>query len=55
MKTIGTIFSWIAAKLDVFFSAGAVAQAVDNGRTPKPVDLRILGIDPRAFSSVGHG
>ncbi len=55
MTIIGTIFSWIAAGAERFYSAGAVAVAVENGARPKPADLRALGIDPRAFATVGRG
>jgi hypothetical protein len=36
-------------------SASAIAAAVDSGRTPRPADLRRLGMDPHAFTSMGHG
>jgi hypothetical protein len=36
-------------------SAGAVAAAVEAHRRPRAADLRRLGIDPAAFTSIGHG
>jgi hypothetical protein len=36
-------------------SAIAVSAAVESRRTPEPHHLRRLGIDPRAFLSIGHG
>ena len=39
----------------LYFSAGAVVRAIKVDRDPRPDDLRRLGIDPRAFLSLGHG
>jgi hypothetical protein len=41
--------------LDVLTSARQVAAAVEVRRTPREADLRRLGIDPAAFTSIGHG
>ena len=34
---------------------GRVAAAIENSRRPRTVDLRRLGIDPQAFTSIGLG
>jgi hypothetical protein len=39
----------------VFVSATRVAAAVENHRRPQVSDLRRLGIDPHAFTTLGHG
>jgi hypothetical protein len=36
-------------------SASAIAAAVESGRTPRLADLRRFGMDPQAFTSMGHG
>ncbi len=49
------IIERIAAFFVAVASAGAVTAAVEAGRRPADADLRALGIDPRAFSSIGIG
>lgn len=41
--------------LAIMGAAGRVANACENNRAPRAADLRALGIDPRAFTSIGHG
>jgi len=46
-------FSAIREFLDFFGSAVAVSRAVEAKRAPRASDLRRLGIDPKAFDSIG--
>lgn len=55
MTIIGTTFDRIVAGFAMLRSANAVTGAVAAGRQPAPQDLLALGIDPRAFSTIGHG
>jgi hypothetical protein len=48
LSRIGNLFATIG-------SAVAVASAVENRSRPRASDLRQLGIEPRAFTSIGHG
>jgi hypothetical protein len=41
--------------LAAFASATRVAGAIESRRRPDPHDLRRLGIDPQAFTSIGIG
>ena len=52
MTIIETTFDRIVAGFAMLRSANAVTGA---GRQPAPQDLLALGIDPRAFSTIGHG
>lgn len=45
----------VMAVLGVLQSAVAASAAVRNGRRPEAHDLVRLGIDPAAFTSLGHG
>lgn len=36
-------------------AASRVASDTENHRKPSHADLRALGIDPKAFTSIGHG
>lgn len=38
--------------IDIVGAAISVSSAVEVRRTPKPSDLRTLGIDPKSFPSV---
>jgi hypothetical protein len=49
------IIERIAAFFVKLASAGAVTAAVEARRRPADADLRALGIDPRAFSTIGMG
>lgn len=55
MTTIETIIARIGAAFADLQAAAVAAQAVESGRTPLDADLRRLGIDPQAFSTIGHG
>jgi hypothetical protein len=45
----------LKSSLAVFVSATRVASAVENRRRPQASDLRRLGMDPHAFTTIGHG
>ncbi len=47
-------FSAIGEFLDLFGSAVAVSNAVENRRQPASRDLRNLGIDPAEFRKMGR-
>lgn len=49
------VFASIAETLRTVRSASHVAAALEGHRQPDPKHLRRLGIDPRAFLSMGHG
>jgi hypothetical protein len=55
MTRKGTFFDRIAGVLATLGSAIRATRAVSAGRTPAAVDLERLGMDPRAFLSMGHG
>ena len=55
MTIIDAIFNRIASGIELINSAAAVSHALETGHAPKAIDLRALGIDPRAFSTIGHG
>jgi hypothetical protein len=48
VRRIGRVFGLIG-------SASRVAGAIRGDRSPQPRDLVRLGIDPAAFTSMGHG
>lgn len=47
------LFARLGSFVDVFGSAVATASAVEAGRQPRARDLKVLGIDPGAFRSIG--
>lgn len=49
------IVNRISDALGTVRSASHVAAALEAHRQPDPAHLRRLGIDPRAFMSMGHG
>lgn len=55
MTVIDALLNRLAAGIARIASAFAVQWAVDAGDEPRAVDLRTLGIDPRAFTSLSHG
>jgi hypothetical protein len=55
MTTIRTMATWLVEGLKRLQSAGAISAAVEARRVPRTRDLQRLGIDPRAFTSIGHG
>jgi hypothetical protein len=50
-----TLFSRLRGAAETLASATRVAAAVEARRKPPVSDLRRLGIDPHAFTSIGHG
>jgi hypothetical protein len=48
-----SLFARLGMVVDVFGSAVAASSAVQGGRVPRTSDLRTLGIDPKAFRSIG--
>lgn len=55
MTFFETVLHRIAAGFAMLRSAAAASAAVESGDRPAVVDLQMLGIDPRAFASIGHG
>jgi hypothetical protein len=55
MKRLNDLFRRIAAGFDAIGSARRAASAVRSGRKPFRSDLVRLGINPHAFTSMGHG
>lgn len=49
------VLAGIADTLRTVRSASHVAAALEGHRRPDPEHLRRLGMDPRAFLSMGHG
>jgi hypothetical protein len=49
-----SLFARIGSAVDMLGSAVAAASAVQSGRVPQSRHLRMLGIDPAAFPSVGR-
>ncbi len=50
-----TVLARFRSSLATFAAATRVAAAIENSRRPRTVDLRRLGIDPQAFTSIGLG
>ena len=48
-------YNRVSRALGTVFTASAVVAAIQADRKPKSSDLVRLGIDPRAFTSIGHG
>lgn len=55
MKTIATAAARFAASFALLRAAARAAGAVEAGRKPRDLDLRALGIDPRAFAGLAQG
>lgn len=49
------VYSRVSRALGTAFTASAVVAAIQSDQKPKSSDLVRLGIDPRAFMSIGHG
>jgi hypothetical protein len=45
--------SRIGRAFAIFGAAVSASAAVENGRRPRKRDLNTLGIDPKAFDSIG--
>ncbi len=54
MRYVQSLFAQIGEFLAILQSAGAAAAAVRGGRQPAARDLKILGIDPAGFKTIGH-
>ena len=52
---INRILAGISNTIGTVRSASHVAAALEAHRRPDPKHLRRLGIDPKAFMSLGHG
>jgi hypothetical protein len=50
-----TVLARFRSSLATYAAASRVAAAVESYRRPRETDLRRLGIDPHAFTSIGHG
>jgi hypothetical protein len=55
MTIINRFVASIAQWARTWSSARSVVAAIESRRTPHAVDMRRLGIEPRAFLSIGHG
>jgi hypothetical protein len=55
MTSSDTFFRRVADVYATLGSATRAARATQAGRSPAAVDLERLGIDPRAFLTMGHG
>ena len=55
MSSVRSVFGRVRSALELFGSAVRVAQAVQSDARPDPRDLRRCGIDPMAFTTIGHG
>lgn len=53
--TINRLVSRISHAFGQVRSAGHVVAAIQANRQPSPEHVRRLGMDPRAFLSIGHG
>lgn len=51
----GRLFAGVIDAFVTFNAARAAAAAVEVGRPAAARDLRRLGIDPAAFTTIGHG
>ena len=55
MTSVRNVYERIVSAAGVVGSAIRVAGALESRRTPDPRDLRRMGMDPKAFTSIGHG
>ena len=55
MTSVRSMFGRVRSAARVFASAVRVAGALESRLAPDPQDLRRMGIDPKAFMSIGHG
>lgn len=55
MNFLTSVFHAVAAGFASLRHAIAVSRALEQGRAPGAPHLRALGIDPKAFASIGHG
>lgn len=55
MISVRSVFGRVTSAAELFYSAARVAGAVEARRTPDARDLRRMGIDPKAFITIGHG
>lgn len=55
MTNVRSMLGQVRSALSLFATATRVAGAIELRKPPHPDDLRRIGIDPRAFTSIGHG
>ena len=55
MTSVRSMFGRVRSAAGLFASAVRVAGALESRVAPDPQDLRRMGIDPRAFMTIGHG
>jgi len=55
MTRVRNIFGRVRSAAGLFASAVRVAGALESRVVPEPRDLRRMGMDPRAFMTIGHG
>ena len=55
MISVRSLFDRVRSALQLFGSATRVAGALESRVNPDPRDLRRMGIDPRAFTTIGIG
>ena len=55
MTSMRSVYERLRSTAGLIGSAVRVAGALENRANPNPQDLRRMGIDPRAFLTIGHG
>ncbi len=55
MTNMRSAYGRFRSAMRVVGSAIRVAGALESRAQPDPLDLRRMGIDPKAFLSIGHG
>lgn len=55
MTNVRNVFGRVRSAMGLFGSAVRVAGALESRIAPDPQDLRRMGIDPKAFTTIGHG
>lgn len=55
MTSVRNMFGRVRSAAKLFGSAVRVAGALESRVNPDPQDLRRMGIDPRAFTTIGIG
>ncbi len=55
MISVRSVFGRVRSAAELFASAVRVAGALESKVKPDPQDLRRMGFDPRAFTTIGMG
>jgi hypothetical protein len=55
MTSVRSMYGRVRSAAGLFASAVRVAGALESRVSPNPQDLRRMGIDPHAFTTIGHG